>query len=100
MAGTRSYHRDNKGRFAGASGGTHVTHGRAGGFANAAHRSAVQGRKVRKARNRRVLKVTARVAGTAGAAALAGALASRGVGRYADATGRYMGEAIVRSVVG
>lgn len=38
---TRAYRRDNRGRFAGANGGTKVTYGKAGGFANAGHRSRV-----------------------------------------------------------
>lgn len=42
MAGTRAYRRDSHGRFAGAGGGgTKVTYGKAGGFANAAHRAKV-----------------------------------------------------------
>lgn len=46
--GTRAYRRDNRGRFAGAGGGTKVTYGKAGGFANAAHRAKVaQGQKAR-----------------------------------------------------
>lgn len=45
---TRAYRRDNRGRFAGAGGGTKVTYGKAGGFANAAHRAKVaQGQKAR-----------------------------------------------------
>ena len=42
MAGTRAYRRDNHGRFAGKGGGTKVTMGKAGGFANAAFRTRVQ----------------------------------------------------------
>lgn len=39
---SRAYRRDNRGQFAGASGGTKVTYGKAGGFANAAFRGRVQ----------------------------------------------------------
>lgn len=39
--GTRAYRRDNQGRFAGSGSGTKVTYGKAGGFANAAHRAKV-----------------------------------------------------------
>jgi hypothetical protein len=41
MAATRQYRRKSNGQFAGASGGTKVTTGRAGGFANSAFRSRV-----------------------------------------------------------
>lgn len=36
---TRAYRRDSQGRFAGSGGGSRVTYGKAGGFANAAFRS-------------------------------------------------------------
>lgn len=38
---TRAYRRDSHGRFAGSGGGTKITYGKAGGFANAAFRSRV-----------------------------------------------------------
>lgn len=38
---TRAYRRDNNGRFAGSGGGTKVTYGKAGGFANAGFRQRV-----------------------------------------------------------
>lgn len=41
MAGTRAYRRDSHGRFAGSGGGTKVTYGKAGGFANSAFRARV-----------------------------------------------------------
>jgi hypothetical protein len=39
---SRAYRRDNQGRFAGANGGSKVTYGKAGGFANASFRARVQ----------------------------------------------------------
>ena len=41
MAGTRAYRRDSHERFAGSGGGTKVTYGKAGGFANSAFRARV-----------------------------------------------------------
>lgn len=38
---TRAYRRDSHGKFAGANGGTKVTYGKAGGFANSAFRARV-----------------------------------------------------------
>jgi hypothetical protein len=45
MAGTRAYRRDSHGRFAGSGGGTKVTYGKAGGFANSAFRARVAGQR-------------------------------------------------------
>lgn len=68
--GRRGYRRNRKGQFASSGTAVTMTYGRAGGFANAAHRSAVQGQRVRRARRRRVLRVAARAAGTAAAVGL------------------------------
>lgn len=54
---TRKYRRDKNGKFAGAGGGTTVTVGKAGGFANAAHRSRVAASRSQKAKTQSGSKV-------------------------------------------
>lgn len=81
MAGTRAYRRNSRGQFAGAEGGTHVTFGRAGGFASAAHRANVANSRAAKARRRALARKGVRVASTAAtvgaAAVIAGVAAKR-----------------------
>lgn len=85
MAKSRSYHRNSKGQF--SHGGSLVTQGRAGGFANAGHRQkALQARQQpRPGRRFGVSKATtrkaARLAGAVAAVGLAGALSSHGANK-------------------
>lgn len=48
----RTYKRDNAGRFAGSGSATRTTTGKAGGFANAAHRARVAQKVASRARRR------------------------------------------------
>lgn len=78
MAGSRQYRRNKSGQFAGAgSPGTKITVGRAGGFANAAHRARVaQSKSASKHQNTLSSSKTVKVA-----AAGVGAAAAIGVTR-------------------
>jgi hypothetical protein len=49
---TRQYRRDSKGKFAGSGGGSMVTYGKAGGFANAAFRARTSATNQRASRGR------------------------------------------------
>lgn len=51
--GTRAYKRDSHGRFAGGGGGTVVTYGKAGGFANAGHQSKAQAARANRRNSKR-----------------------------------------------
>lgn len=56
MAATRQYRRNSRGRFAGATTGTVITTGRAGGFASAAHRANVSNKRTAAAHRRALVR--------------------------------------------
>ena len=77
---TRKYRRDSNGRFAGSSGGTMTTTGRAGGFANARVRqqkATNAERAARRARRTKNMKVVAGVAASVAAQAAVRKLGQR-----------------------
>jgi hypothetical protein len=71
----RKYHRDSRGRFAGASGGGRVTMGRAGGFANVALRSRARSAKILRARKMARKKRAIKMMSFAGKVAVVGVTA-------------------------
>lgn len=89
----RKYRRNQRGQFASnGDSGAKVTIGRAGGFANAGHRSRVANSIASRRRKQALLRGGAKAVGTAAGLAAAGAVARRGV--KSSPTGAKLGKTI------
>lgn len=84
----RKYRRNDRGQF--SSSGTKVTTGRAGGFANAAHRARVANNKKAAAQRKALVRKGVKVAAAGAAGAAVGAVARRGVKK--SSTGTTLGD--------